>query len=67
MSINKNDLIILTGGAGFIGSCVLRTLNDEGYENIVVVDNIAATDKWKNIRNKRYLEYVNKKDFFEKI
>ncbi len=56
-------MIIVTGGAGFIGSCVVRTLNDAGVEDIVIVDNIASTDKWMNIRNKRYLKYVNKKDF----
>lgn len=60
--MKKSDLIIVTGGAGFIGSCVVRTLNDAGFENLVIVDNIASTQKWKNIRNKRYLEYVNKDD-----
>ncbi len=56
-------MIILTGGAGFIGSCVLRKLNDRGIDDVVVVDNIASTDKWMNLRNKKYREYVNKKDF----
>lgn len=60
-------MIIVTGGAGFIGSCVVRTLNDLGRNDIVIVDNIAATDKWLNIRNKKYLEYVNKKDFLAKL
>ena len=48
-------MIIVTGGAGFIGSCVVRTLNDEGRDDIVIVDNIAETDKWMNMRNKRYI------------
>ncbi len=61
--MKKDDLIIVTGGAGFIGSCVVRTLNDSGYENLLIVDNIASTRKWKNLRNKRYNEYVNKEDF----
>lgn len=53
-------MIIVTGGAGFIGSCVVRTLNDAGIGDIVVVDDIASTDKWMNLRNKRYLKYVHK-------
>lgn len=60
-------MIIVTGGAGFIGSCVVRTLNDIGIEDIVIVDNIASTDKWMNMRNKKYLKYVNKRDFLTEI
>ena len=59
--------IIVTGGAGFIGSCVVRALNDLGEENIIVVDNILSTEKWKNLRNKRYIEYVNRDDFLERL
>lgn len=59
--------IIVTGGAGFIGSCILRALNDWGIEDIVVVDDIASTEKWKNLRNKRYLEYINKANFLEQL
>lgn len=60
-------MYIVTGGAGFIGSCVVRTLNDSGIEDIVIVDNIASTDKWMNMRNKKYLKYINKKDFFAEL
>ena len=35
--------VIVTGGAGFIGSCIIRELNDAGIEDIIVVDNIAKT------------------------
>ena len=59
----KTKTIIVTGGAGFIGSCVVRTLNDRGYNNIVIVDNIASTEKWKNLRNKKYLTYFHKDEF----
>ena len=52
-------MYIVTGGAGFIGSCVVRTLNDAGIGDIVIVDNIASTDKCMNLRNKRYLKYIN--------
>jgi len=59
--------IVVTGGAGFIGSCVVRTLNDAGCDDIIVVDNIASTEKWRNLVNKRYLEYCNKADFLPQL
>ncbi len=59
--------IVVTGGAGFIGSCIVRALNDVGIEDIIIVDNIASTNKWMNIRNKRYIEYVHKSKFLEKL
>ena len=65
--INKNMKIIVTGGAGFIGSCVAGMLNKHGVESIVIVDNIGTTEKWKNVRNKKYREYVNKQIFLEKL
>lgn len=60
-------MIIVTGGAGFIGSCVVRTLNDAGRDDIIIVDNIAETDKWMNMRNKRYIKYVHKSKFLEEL
>lgn len=60
-------MIIVTGGAGFIGSCVVRSLNNAGIKDIVIVDNIASTDKWMNIRNKQFLKYVNKNQFLAEL
>lgn len=60
-------MIIVTGGAGFIGSCIVRTLNDHGIEDIIIVDNIAMTDKWLNLRNKKYMKYVHKSEFMEEL
>ena len=60
-------MIIVTGGAGFIGSCVVRTLNDAGRDDIIIVDNISETDKWMNMRNKRYIKYVHKSEFLEEL
>ena len=58
---------ILTGGAGFIGSCILRILNDCGISDVTVVDHIAGTQKWRNISNKQYSEYIHKDKFLERI
>ena len=60
-------MIIVTGGAGFIGSCIVRELNDEGIEDIVIVDNIGSTDKWMNMRNKKYIKYVHKSQFLNEL
>lgn len=60
-------MIIVTGGAGFIGSCIVRTLNDAGIEDIIIVDNISTTDKWMNIANKKFIKYVHKLEFLEEL
>lgn len=60
-------MIIVTGGAGFIGSCMVRTLNDHGIEDIIIVDNISSTDKWMNMRNKKYIKYVHKSEFLAEL
>lgn len=60
-------MYIVTGGAGFIGSCMIRTLNDAGIEDIVVVDNIASSDKWKNLSNKKFRKYVHKSVFLDEL
>lgn len=59
--------VVVTGGAGFIGSCMVRTLNDMGITDIIVVDHIASTEKWMNLRNKKYREYVNRDLFLERL
>lgn len=59
--------VIVTGGAGFIGSCIVRMLNDRGIREIYIVDHIEATEKWKNMRNKTYVEYVNRDDFLSRL
>ena len=56
-------MIVVTGGAGFIGSCIVAMLNAYGYEDICVVDDIHTTEKWKHLVNKKYSEYVQKDRF----
>lgn len=57
--------IVLTGGAGFIGSGVLRTLNDLGFKKIIVVDNLGSHDKWKNLVGKQFSDLIHKDALFE--
>jgi ADP-L-glycero-D-manno-heptose 6-epimerase len=61
-------MIILTGGAGFIGSCFLWKLNQEGIKDILVVDHIdGSSEKWKNLLGKNYYDYIQKNDFFNAV
>ena len=60
-------MIILTGGAGFIGSALLRGLNDRGQYDVVVVDHLGESEKWKNLVGKRYLDYLHKDQFLEQL
>ena len=62
MKLYDDKLIILTGGAGFIGSAVLRQLNEQGMHNIIVVDQLSSTDKWRNLVNKKFVEYFHKSE-----
>lgn len=60
-------MIVLTGGAGFIGSCFLRKLNDEGFYDVIIVDRLGSTEKWKNLTGKRFKQYYHKDVFREKL
>lgn len=60
-------MIILTGGAGFIGSCLLRKFNDEGISDIIVVDRLGQSGKWRNLLGKKFAQYIHKSDFREKL
>lgn len=59
----SKELTVLTGGAGFIGSCFLWKLNQKGIDNIIVVDNLDKGFKWKNLVSKKFSDYIQKEDF----
>ena len=56
-------MIILTGAAGFIGSCLLRRLNDEGLTDILLVDDFSRHDKTPNLEGKQFLRKMDRRDF----
>ena len=60
-------MIILTGGAGFIGSCFLWKLNRESVEDIIIVDDLGETEKWQNLTGKRFIDYIQKDDFLRMV
>jgi ADP-L-glycero-D-manno-heptose 6-epimerase len=47
--------VIVTGGAGFIGSCLLWKLNQQGISDILVVDHLGDSLKWRNLQNKDFV------------
>jgi ADP-L-glycero-D-manno-heptose 6-epimerase len=50
--------ILVTGGAGFIGSALIWALNGRGYSDIVVADILGSDEKWKNLAPLKFAEYV---------
>jgi ADP-L-glycero-D-manno-heptose 6-epimerase len=59
--------IIVTGGAGFIGSTVVWRLNQLGYNDILIVDRLDETDKWKNLAPLKFADYIDADDFIDEI
>jgi ADP-L-glycero-D-manno-heptose 6-epimerase len=60
-------VIIVTGGAGFIGSAFIWKLNNEGIENILVVDELGKSEKWKNLTGRRFIDYIHKDEFLKNL
>lgn len=58
-------MIIVTGGAGFIGSAFVWKLNSEGIDDIIIVDKLGASEKWRNLVNRHFLDYIHKDKFLK--
>jgi len=58
-------MIVVTGGAGFIGSALVAGLNSRGVSDILVVDELGDDAKWKNLLNLSFSDYLEKEDFLE--
>lgn len=56
-------MLIVTGGAGFIGSNLVHELNAHGITDILVVDNFANVRKFQNLHGARYVDYIDKREF----
>lgn len=57
--------IIVTGAAGFIGSNIVKALNERGQTDIIAVDNLKKADKFKNLVDCEIADYLDKEDFIE--
>lgn len=60
-------MFIVTGGAGFIGSAFVWKLNSEGIDNILIVDELDKSEKWKNLTNRRFVDYIHKDEFLKML
>lgn len=56
-------MIVVTGAAGFIGSCMVRKLNDEGHKALILVDEFSRADKNRNLENKDFLQKIDRAVF----
>ena len=60
-------MIVVTGAAGFIGSCILARLNERGETDILAVDHLDDGLKERNLEGKKFIKYIDKKNFIDMI
>lgn len=60
-------MIIVTGAAGFIGSCITSRLNKEGFQDLILVDDFSRSDKFANYEGKQFSRQVDRNAFFDWI
>jgi ADP-L-glycero-D-manno-heptose 6-epimerase len=65
--METTSTIIVTGAAGFIGSCMVGFLNEKGFENLILVDEFDEDEKELNLLHKKYMVRVEREGFFEWI
>ena len=64
---NTESRILITGGAGFIGSALVWELNRRSCENIVVCDRLSTDEKWKNLVPLRFADYIDGNDLLQAV
>lgn len=63
--MDNKTVIVVTGAAGFIGSCLVGYLNLKGYTNLILVDDFSRPDKAPNLEGKHFIDKINRTVFFE--
>jgi ADP-L-glycero-D-manno-heptose 6-epimerase len=64
MKVYEDQFIVITGGAGFIGSGVVHELNKRGMNNLIIVDELGQSEKWKNLVGKQFVDIMPKSQLF---
>lgn len=65
MKIFDDQYIVVTGAAGFIGSGVVKHLNDRGIHHLILVDDLGTSEKWKNLVGKSFIDIIDKSQLFD--
>jgi len=60
-------MIVVTGGAGFIGSALVWKLNQLGEEEILIVDELGSEEKWKNLTGLKFIDIYHPNEFIELV
>lgn len=60
-------MIVVTGGAGFIGSAIVWRLNQLGIDNIIIVDRLGESEKWNNLIGLKYADIYHKDEYIELV
>ncbi|HEU5364247.1 MAG TPA: ADP-glyceromanno-heptose 6-epimerase [Hanamia sp.] len=63
--MDKSSHIVVTGAAGFIGSCMVSFLNQSGFENLFLVDDFSEKKKEPNLANKKFIKKIEREEFFD--
>jgi ADP-L-glycero-D-manno-heptose 6-epimerase len=63
-TLSKNSSIVVTGAAGFIGSCLVSFLNSKGFDKLILVDEFERNDKLNNLNHKKYAGKIERDLFF---
>lgn len=58
-------MIVVTGAAGFIGSCLVSKLNQSGLNDLILVDDFSNSEKNKNLDHKKFIQQIERSDFFD--
>jgi len=63
--MKNSATIVITGAAGFIGSCLVGLLNAKGYSNLILVDDFSRLDKTPNLESKKFIIKAERESFFD--
>lgn len=65
--MSGGDRVLVTGGAGFIGSALVWGLNARGTDAITIADRLGSTDKWRNLAPLRFEDYLEADDLLPRL
>ncbi len=67
MILDARSRVLVTGGAGFIGSNLVRELNNRGIDDIIIADFLGSEEKWRNLVPLRFADYLEADDLLERV